>query len=79
LANQLSLYKKLKANTESLLYQDLITLLEFRKDTIVKQIIDCVDKDETLRLQGRAKELNEMLQGLTRKPIDGTHTTGAFN
>jgi len=79
LVNQLSLYKKLKTNTDSRLYQDLITLLEFRKDTILKQFIECVDYEETIRLQGRAKELSDLLQGLTRKPIEDSHSTGAFN
>lgn len=76
MGNQASLFNNLKRSPDNQFYRDLVTLLEFKLDTTKTQLIES-DGNDTLRLQGRAKELKEILDGLTRKPSRQQHD-GAF-
>jgi predicted SprT family Zn-dependent metalloprotease len=53
-------------------------LLKFRDSVIKEQLVDIVDDSEFKRLQGRGKEIKEMISNLTRKPVSTQHT-GSFN
>jgi len=78
--NQTEIYSKLKRNPDNQFFVDLMTLLNFRLDTIKRQLIESTEDQETIRLQGRGKELSEMISALTRKPVDSTKMmTGGFN
>jgi ppGpp synthetase/RelA/SpoT-type nucleotidyltranferase len=69
LANQTALFNNLKRSPDNQFYIDLTTLLNAKLDTVKDQLVESNDTEDILRLQGRAKELTELLKGLTRKPI----------
>lgn len=78
MSNLAGLYSSLKRNPDNQFYLDLVKLLEFRLDVVKKQLVKAVEEGEMKRIQGRALELTELLQGLQRKPVQEQHT-GAFN
>jgi hypothetical protein len=55
-----------------------MVLLNFRLAVIKDQLVETTDDSEYKRLQGRGKEIKDMISNLTRKPVD-TQSTGAFN
>lgn len=75
--NLVGMYKRLRRNTDSEFYKDLISLLEFRLDIMKTELIECASVDDYRKLQGRASELKEMLSHLQRKPVK-SQRTGAY-
>jgi hypothetical protein len=76
--NQAALYGSLRRNTDNQFFVDLMVLLNFRLAVIKDQLVETADDDEYKRLQGRGKEIKDMISNLTRKPVD-KQATGAFN
>jgi hypothetical protein len=69
----------LKRNPDNQMFLNLVSLLEFKLDVIKDQLVRCDDDAETKRLQGRARELAEILAGLKRKPVAEQEYTGSFS
>jgi hypothetical protein len=55
----------------------LVALLECRLETLKNELIDCNDA-EYKKVKGRAKEIQYLISGLTRKALKKQYT-GAFN
>ena len=75
--NLVGMYKRLRRNTDGDFYKDLVSLLEFRLDTLKNELVECGSVDEYRKLQGRAAELKDMLSHLHRKPVK-SQCTGAY-
>lgn len=72
-----SMLDKLKRNPDNSFY---LTLREFciaRQYEIQEEMVKETDMDNVKRLQGRAIELKDMLDSLTRKPVVNKHD-GAY-
>jgi len=69
----------LKRNPDNSFYLTLVKLLELKLDLVKDQIVRCMDTDETIRLQGRATELDDILKALQRKPVQEHQHTGSFS
>ena len=75
-----NLYNSIRRDTDSHFYVNLRELLDVELLEILTLMVKTVDKDELLRLQGKAQVLEHMQTELTRKPIgEIQHPTGAFN
>lgn len=59
----------LKQHPEGTQYQILIKYLELRSAELKDRLVIETDSDEIKRIQGRAREIRDMLKGLTRRPI----------
>jgi hypothetical protein len=77
MSNLSEMYTSLKRNPDNKFFLDLIKLLEFKLDTSKTQLVKAVGVDEFQKIQGRALELTELLQGLQRKPVH-KQPDGAF-
>lgn len=78
MANKATLVQNVKRRINNHELDTLMTLLKFRLDTVKTQMID-VDDDDFKRYQGRARELKELIDDLSRKPVDAKkQKTGAF-
>jgi len=79
LANLTELYNSVKSSPDNQLFINFTNLLEFKLDVIKKQLIQAVDSTEMIRLQGRAQELQDILDALRRQPVSKPQYTGSFN
>ncbi len=80
MANLQNLYNNIKRNPDNQFFKDLMTLLNFRLDTVKDQWIVSTDDRESTKLQGRAAELKDIISALSRKPVnDSEQHTGSFD
>jgi hypothetical protein len=77
-ANKLELLNRLKRNPDNTFTVDLLTYLNFRLEVIKCQCLKSGDDGETKILQGRGREIDDLIVALTRKPI-AAQPNGAFN
>lgn len=68
----------MKRNTDNHFYMSLKEYAETRIYEVQELLVKETDMDNIMRLQGRATEMRELLDGLTRKPIAEQYE-GAFN
>jgi hypothetical protein len=76
---QKEIINRLKRNTDNQFYVDLLDYSNGRLEVIKMQLLKCTDDDEFKRLQGRGRELDDLIMALTRKPVSITQHTGSFN
>jgi hypothetical protein len=57
---------------------NLMELLKTSNYEILRLLVKTTDRDEILRLQGKARLLEEMMSDLTRKPTVASQHTGSF-
>jgi len=74
---QSELIDSMKRNTDNQFFRNLTEYLELRISSQKDLLVSTLDVDEMKRIQGRILELQELLKGLTRKPLKDQHT-GAF-
>ena len=72
------LIDQLKSNPDNASYLRLVEYATTRVYEIQEMLVTETDPDKLFRLQGRATELNELLKGLTRKPVTEQYT-GSFD
>ena len=70
------LFTSLKGSPENQFFLNLVSLLEYRLETVKNDLVDS-DEIDTQVHKGRARELKYLISGLTRKPVE-EQFTGAF-
>ena len=73
------LYTSLAGNPDNQYYLNLLEIVNSLLEETLKQLVKVTDKDEMLRLQGKALLLENFRANLTRKPVVAKQFTGSFN
>lgn len=73
------LLDSLRRSPDNQFFMNLKELLETINYEILRLLVKTTDKDEILRLQGKALLLEELVTDLTRKQPVNKQKTGAFN
>jgi hypothetical protein len=73
------LINSMKRNTDNQFYLNLVGYLELQLELKKTMLVGADDMDEVKRIQGRCRELSDMLKALTRKPVNVSQHSGAFN
>jgi hypothetical protein len=73
------LYRSLIGNPDNQYYLNLLELVTSLYEEAIKTMLRSTDKDEILRLQGRAQGFDNFRASLTRKPVETKQYTGSFS
>ena len=76
---QQNLIDAMKRNTDSSFFSNLTEYLKLRIRLQKDSLVGADDLTEINRIQGRVLEMDELLKALTRKPVEASQHTGAFN
>jgi hypothetical protein len=71
--------QNMKRNPDNQYYVSLRKYLELRLVEVKNLLVDTEEDRDIHKLQGRAKELNEFLKALLRRPVADNQHTGSFN
>jgi hypothetical protein len=69
---------RLRRSPDNQFFMNLMELLQSMDYEILRLIVKTTDKDEILRLQGKAQVLEGLIYDLTRKPTVASEHTGSF-